>query len=482
MGGERQFVAPRTGLLLQGPILPVLLRLAVPNLLLIFVQHLVGLIEMFWVSRLGTDTLAGVSLVFPVLSLMQMMSAGAVGGGISSAVARAIGGGQAQMTSILVHHALAISLAFGIAFSAVFVGWGPSIYHLMGGDGVSLQSALAYSNMVFGGIALLWVSNSMASLLRGAGNVTYPAVIICSGAVVLAATSPLLIFGVGPFPRLGVAGAGLAIDLYYAVSALLLGARLISGRELVRLELRWPAFRFGLFFHILRVGVVSAVIGLSTTLTIALTNAVLGMAGPTMLAGFGVGVRLEYVIISITFGFGIPVVAMVGTCIGAGDIRRARRVAWTAAAIGAAVAEAVGLAAAAWPGSWLGLFTHDAKVIAAGTLYLRSVSPIYGFLGLGMLLYFASQGAGRMGWPAAAAVMRLTVAALGAWWSFHRGPDSVASAYLALAASFIVFGGVNAWAMRTWPGRPADGPKNKNHRDLAGPLEPQAKWEVTSSP
>ncbi len=411
-------------------------------------------------SRLGTDTLAGVSLVFPLLSLMQMMSAGAVGGGISSAVARAIGGGKAQMTGALAHHALAISLALGLVFSAIFVGWGPSVYRLMGGDGISLQAALGYSNMVFGGIALLWVSNAMASLLRGAGNVTYPAVIICSGAAVLAAASPLLIFGLGPFPRMGVAGAGLAIVLYYAVSALLLGARLLSGRELVRLEITWPAFRYRLFFDILKVGVVSAVIGLSTTLTITLTNAVLGKAGPTVLAGFGVGVRLEYVIISMTFGFGIPVVAMVGTCIGAGDIRRARRVAWTAAVLGAAVAEAVGLAAAAWPGLWLGLFTDDPRVVAAGTLYLRSVSPIYGFFGLGMLLYFASQGAGRMKWPAAAGVLRLAVAALGAWWSIQQRADGIRSAYLTLAASIVVFGGVNAWAMRIWPGNPAPAPEH----------------------
>src|ERR1700730_2004819 len=89
--GARPAVGPRTLPLLQGPIVPTLLRLAAPNFVLTFVQSSIGLIEAYWIGHLGTDALAGVALVFPALMLMQMMSAGAMGGGISSAVARAIG-------------------------------------------------------------------------------------------------------------------------------------------------------------------------------------------------------------------------------------------------------------------------------------------------------------------------------------------------------------------------------------------------------
>jgi Na+-driven multidrug efflux pump len=195
-----------------------------PNVLLVLVQTSVGLIEMFWVARLGTDALAGVSLVFPIVMLMQMMSGGAVGGGISSSVARAIGGGRIHETAALVHHALAIAFLPGLVSAAVVLPFGPSIYRSMGASGASLGAAPAYSNIVFGGIVLLWVLNALASLLRGSGNIAYPAAVICIGALILAAVSPVLIYGLGPFPRLGVAGAALAVVLYYAVGDDAVGA------------------------------------------------------------------------------------------------------------------------------------------------------------------------------------------------------------------------------------------------------------------
>ncbi len=257
---------------------------------------------------------------------MQMMSGGAVGGGISSSVARAIGGGRIHETAALVHHALAIAFLLGLVSAAVVLPFGPSIYRSMGASGASLGAALAYSNIVFGGIVLLWVLNALASLLRGSGNIAYPAAVICIGALILAAVSPVLIYGLGPFPRLGVAGAALAVVLYYAVGVVVLAARLASGRELVRLTLRGVHFQPEPFADILKVGAVSVLIASSMTLIVAVTNAVIGRAGPATLAGYGAASRLEYLALSLTFGLGVPVVAMVGTCIGAADRRRARRI------------------------------------------------------------------------------------------------------------------------------------------------------------
>src|ERR687892_2713381 len=100
---------PRTRLLLYGSIIPTLLRLAWPNILVMLAQASTGLIETWWVSHLGTDALAGMALVFPVFMMMQMLSAGAVGGGIASAVARALGGGRRDDADALVLHALLIN-------------------------------------------------------------------------------------------------------------------------------------------------------------------------------------------------------------------------------------------------------------------------------------------------------------------------------------------------------------------------------------
>src|ERR671932_208540 len=144
-------VNPRTRLLLEGRILPTLLRLAWPNVLVMLAQASTGLIETWWVSHLGTDALAGMALVFPVFMMMQMLSGGAMGGGISSAIARALGAGRRADADALVLHALLINGLLGLAFSALVLGFGRELYGALGGEGGSLEAALLYSDVVFAG-------------------------------------------------------------------------------------------------------------------------------------------------------------------------------------------------------------------------------------------------------------------------------------------------------------------------------------------
>ena len=202
-------VDSRTRELLRGAIVPTLLRLAWPNILVMLAQASTGLIETWWVSRLGTDGLAGMALVFPVVMLMQMVSGGAMGGGISSAVARALGAGRRDEADALVMHAVVVNVALGAFFSIVMLLFGPSIYRALGGTDGELQTALSYSNVVFAGNILLWLMNGLASVIRGTGNMLVPSVVIGAGVVVLVPLSPCLIFGVGPFAaRAGIPGHG----------------------------------------------------------------------------------------------------------------------------------------------------------------------------------------------------------------------------------------------------------------------------------
>jgi Na+-driven multidrug efflux pump len=142
-----------------------------------------------------------------------------------------------------------------------------------------------------------------------------------------------------------------------------------------------------------------------------LGTSMIASLGSQALAGFGLGIRLEYLQIPIVFGVGTGMVAMVGMNVGAGQFERARRVALTGACIAAVATEIVGGAAAVFPHAWLHLFTRDEGAIAVGVRYLHVVAPAYGFLGFGLALYFASQGAKRMGWAMAAGFGRLAVVA-----------------------------------------------------------------------
>ena len=444
----------RTRLLLEAPIGRTLLRLAAPNILVMVAQAAVGLIETYFVGKLGTDALAGMALVFPVVMLMQMTSAGAMGGGIASSVARALGAGRRDNADALVLHAMVIALGFGVVFSLVLLLGGRWLYAQMGGSGASLEAAVTYSHWVFSGAILVWLFNSLAAVIRGTGNMTVPANVTVVGVVALVPLSPLLIFGWGPIPALGIAGGAIALLLYYFVGTLALAAYLWSDRSLLKpslgnVKLRWPLFR-----DILRIGLVGSISTVATNLSIGVATSLAGGFGPAAIAGYGTASRLEYLLVPLVFGLGAPLVAMVGTCMGAGQYERALRATWIGAAMAFCLTASIGLAAAIFPHAWLSLFGTDPAMIEAGTLYLRTVGPLYGFFGVGLVLYFASQGAGRLLWPVLGNIARLAVAAIGGWLAIRWG-DGLAHVFLAQGLALVVYGVVTASAIAggAWFGR-----------------------------
>jgi putative MATE family efflux protein len=403
----------RTRVLLEAPVLPTLLKLAAPNMLVMLAQMLIGLVEVYFLARLGVDALAGASLVFPVLSLISALSQGSVGGGVVTAIARALGRGQRAQANQLVWYAVAIAAVFGLLTSAVILSTGPWFYRAMGAEGASLAVATTYSSLVFGGAILIWVFNLLLAAVRGTGNLLLPVAIVCGGALILLPLSPALIFGLGPLPAFGVAGAATAILLYYAGGSLCFALYLWGGGGVLRPPAKPPRLSWEPFREILRVGGMSALVSSTTNLTIAVITAYVGTAGVAALAGYGAGARLEFILVPFTYGIGGPAGILIGTNIGAGQGARALRTAWITVLLSALAAEAIGLAAATWPAAWIGLFSRDPSVLAIGTTYLRAVGPFFGFFGIGYALYCAGQGTGRMEWPVAGAVTRAAIAVVG---------------------------------------------------------------------
>jgi Na+-driven multidrug efflux pump len=323
---------------------------------------------------------------------------------------------------------------------------GPALYAAMGGVNGSLSAALAYSNTLFGAAVLIWLFNSLANVIRGTGNMFLPAAVVCAGAAILIPVSPVLIFGFGFLPRLGIVGGAVAIIAYYAIGSAIFAYYIWWGRGVLRPALRPPRLDWPPAYEILRIGAVASLVSITTNLTIAVATGLVGAQGPAAVAGYGTGVRLEYLLIPLAFGLGAPLVAMVGTAIGAGRRERALRAAWIGAAIAFAITEAIGIWAALFPHAWLTLFGDDPTMLAVGAQYLRIVGPFYGLFGGGMALYFASQGAGRLGWPLLAGLLRLAVATAGGWLALRLG-GSVTGVFVALGVALAVFGLVNAGAV-----------------------------------
>lgn len=405
--------APSTERLLSAPILPTLLRLSAPGVLLVVFQSLVSIGDTYFVGRLGTDPLAGLALVFPLIMLLQMTSAGAMGGGVSSAIARALGSGERAAARRLVVHALVIAAAMGALFTVLILPFGPALYALLGGRGEALGHALAYSNVVFAGAVVVWMANTLSSVVRGTGNMLVPAVALVAAAVIHVPLSGALVLGVGPLPHLGIVGAGVAYVVSFGLAALGMAAFVFrSGSPLRPRAGDWQleACRFR---EILRVGGLSVVNSIQTVITAVALTGFVGRHGTAALAGYGVGLRLELLQIPLVFAVGQALVVLVGTNVGAGRSERAKRIAWLGAGIGAGVSLVIGALVAVFPHLWVDLFSSDPAVLESGARYLRTVAPFYPFLAAGIALYFAAQGAGQVFRMVLAGTARLAIVLAG---------------------------------------------------------------------
>jgi Na+-driven multidrug efflux pump len=184
-----------------------------------------------------------------------------------------------------------------------------------------------------------------------------------------------------------------------------------------------------------------------TNLSVVLLTGIAGHVGREAAIGYAMGARLEYILIPLAFGFGTAIVAMVGTNWGAKQYRRARQIAWTGAATVAAACVTIGLFVALFPALWLGLFSDDPEIIGLGTSYLRIVGPIYGLYGLGMAIYFATQGFGSVMWTVAANAARLFVnagfALVAVYW-FDLGAIGF---FAAIAGGFCAYAALTVVAM-----------------------------------
>ncbi len=402
--------------LLEAPILPTLLRLTLPNLAAMLVVALVAVCETAYVGFLGTVPLAAIALVFPLVMLMQMLSAGAMGGGVSSAIARALGAGDIARANGLALHAVVIGTAAGVFFSAVFLAFGAPILRLLGGSGPVLGEALAYADIALTGAVLTWLLNTFASIVRGTGNMRVPSTTLLAASGLQILLGGALGLGIGPIPRYGLAGVAAGLVMAYAAAMLFLLWFLYSGRGQLTLRFNAVVLSGEMFLDILKVGAVSALGPLQVVLTVLILTRLVAEFGIEALAGYGIGARLEFLLVPIVFAIGVACVPMVGMAMGARDIARARAVAWTAAGASVAALGAIGLLVTLAPDVWSGLFTSDPAVRTAANLYLRWAGPGFAFVGLGLSLYFASQGAGKVVGPVLAGTVRLLVVALGGLW------------------------------------------------------------------
>lgn len=442
--------AARTRLFLEGPVGSTLVRLAAPNVVAMSVQSAMSVSEAYFAGRMSVTALAGLALVFPLVMLTQMLSAGAMGGAISSAVARALGAGNTARAGGLVVAAWLLALAIAMLSALLMALFGREIFALLGGEGGAVQAAMTYAAVYFPGCVSLWGCHSTLSVIRGTGNMATPGlvlVLVSMGAIPL---SGALGLGWGPFPALGLPGLALGMVLAYGVGALAALCYVLTGQAGLSLRDRPARLDPGLFADILKVGLSASFNSVLTALTIVMMVGIVGRFGEAALAGYGLGARLEFLMIPVVFGIGSAMTSMVGANIGAGQRDRALRIAWTGSLSAATIIGGIGILLAFMPDLWLRIFLDpdQADALGIGRAYMRTVAPFYFFFGLGLALYFACQGAGRMRWPVIGSICRLGFAIGGALILTSRTDLGVRGVFIAIAAAMLVYGTVTGIAVR----------------------------------
>lgn len=437
-----------TAILLTSPIIPTIVRMAAPGLIAMVMVLVTSSAEAWYVGQLGTISLAGLALAFPMYMLTTMLSAGAMGGAVAGAVAQALGGNSKDEATSLALHTIIIALVASAFFAFLFLTQGRFIYGILGGTGAVLEQTLIFSDIMFAGCLSLWSLNLLTSIIRGCGHMRMSAVFLVMASVLQIIVGGLLILGVGPFPKLGIAGAAWAIVIGAGTGAACAFLYLCSGKAAIQLRFKGVPLRKKQFAHILKPGLLACISPISSISSAIVITALVARVGPEVLAGYGIGVRLEFLLIPVIFGIGGALITMVGVHFGAGEYERAHKVAWTGAFGAAAITGLIGGILAIFPDLWANIFTDAEAVREACRAYLRIAGPTYGFFGLGLSLYFASQGARRLFWPVISGVLRLTVVSMGGLAIVYFSTPTVENVFGVVAIGMIVFGSAVALAIK----------------------------------
>jgi Na+-driven multidrug efflux pump len=316
----------------------------------------------------------------------------------------------------------------------------------LGGRGNVLAQAVGYVQIFFGGAVIPWLSSSMAGILRGTGNMKLPSAIMLNSALLQIILGGALGLGLGPIPQLGMRGVAAGSLCAYVVSLSVMGWYIFSGRARVVPKIHGLRLQAAKFLDILKVGAVSCFSPLQSMLTISIFTHMLAGFGTAVLAGYGIGARLEFMLTSVAFSIGIASVPMIGMAIGGGRISRARRIAWTVGLISFVSVGAIASIIAVFPDLWVDIFTKDAAVRAASRQYLSTAAPCYAFVGLATSMYFSSQGAAKMLGPVLAQTARLVFIAAGSLWlSTHAA--TAHNFFMLAAASMVLVGSLSCFSV-----------------------------------
>jgi putative MATE family efflux protein len=414
---------PAAALLALRP-LRAIIRLAAPTTAVMLIAAVSNILHTYFVSRLGDEAIAAVSLVFPIVMILITVVSGGLGTGIASGIARALGAGRAADARAIAEHAIVITTGLAVGGSLLSEIGVRGLFRLMGGAGAALDQATLFSRVLFGGLLITFTVGTFDSILRGAGNVRVPALCSTLSLLLQIAFTPLLMFTFD----LGLAGAPLATLTGQAIG-LVPRARFIFGaRSPVRPRLLPRQLQPRHFAEILRVGVPASLSAALNYLALVVLTGTVARFGDASLAAYGLGARLDFLLFSLGFGVAAAGLTLVGMAVGAGQPELVRRYVVQSALVAVAVVAVPAVVVTLRPSWWIGAFTDAAPIHAIGAKYFHVIGPTYFCIVVSMVVASSFQALARAVIPLLVMVARVAgvlAAALIAINAFHTEAPTI---------------------------------------------------------
>lgn len=376
--------------LTAGPLASNIWHLALPLMVSGALQDLFNIVDMIFVGRLGPAAIAGVSMAGVVMGLIRMLAMG-ISTGTVALVARFVGQKDQRAADDAVGQALLLSLV-GSAVVALF-GWFLSepVLRLLGASGDVLEPGVTYLQVICLGSITMFLTMTMSAGARGFGDAITPMWALGVASVLNVVGDPLLIFGIGPFPRMGAAGAALATVLSRGAGVVILAWPLYSGGRRPRLL---PEAGRNYLSKIFAIGGFSSARMLSMNVSRLFLVRIVSVFGTFALAAFGIGLRLRIFCMTLGFSLADATSVIVGQNLGASQPERAERSAWISVGFFSAIIAVLSVVFLAVPTLVIGMFNNDPEVVALGTRYLYFFVPALVMMGFAIVLSRAIDGAG----------------------------------------------------------------------------------------
>lgn len=379
--------------LTKGSIISSVLVLALPMMVASGFQATHNLVDIFWVGKLGPGPVASVAMSGTILMVLLTLLIG-ISTATITLVSRAIGSRNRDSANLIAMQSLFFALlASAICALLGFICAGP-LLKIMGATPEVLNEGMAYLRILFVGGVTMFLLFLGCSVLRGAGDAVTPMLVMGLATILNIILDPLLIFGVGFLPRLEVRGAAYATVLAQALAMIVMFSILFSGKSRIHIKLSEFRIDWKIIWRMVRIGVPSSLQMFSRSMAMLVLMGIVASFGTHAIAAYGVGIRLRMVTLMPAFAFGMAATTLVGQNLGAKDMKRATRSAWTSTGLDFIIMALTGIIFFIFSKEIMALFNKNSEVIALGSNFLKITSLFYVFAAFSIVLSRALNGAG----------------------------------------------------------------------------------------